>query len=288
MVTPKRVPPRPPRSDRGAGASGTSGRGAGAPVAPRQAPFPSRPRRRGSEQIIGAIALLIVGVFAGVGVVGLLASPSTPAATAAPTDAPTDDTGAIPSDGAGDTVAPVSPVLEGRLPTTVNGVTMTVQSAVDATTLSGSPDGRALNAAVVHLGKQASDLEIAVSFDDSGSLDLTILGFRADGISATDMRAAVLSAWLAADTPGVAKTALNWSGTEVTKVSYGDDGTDEYVMTIGDSVFVLETSDASLAQTGVALLVGAPLPSGSLAPATSPSPAGSGGTPASAGPSPTS
>ena len=279
MVTPKRVPPRPPRSAR---ASGT-------PAAPRQAPFPSRqpspPRfgRRGTEKVIGGIALLIVGVFVGAGVIGLVNSPaSTPADSSAPSDAPTDDTGALPSDSAGESVAPVSPVLEARLPTSVNGVTLTVQSAVDATTLSSSPDGRALNAAIVHLGKQASDLEIAVAYDASGALDLTILGFRADGIAARDLRAAVLSAWLAASTPGVASTTVRWSGTEVTKVSYNDDGTDEYVITIGDSVFVLETADATLAQTGVALLTGSPVPSFSTAPDTT----GPSDAPSSAEPSP--
>ena len=158
------------------------------------------------------------------------------------------------------------------MPTSINGVTLTVQSAVDATTHSGSPDGRALNAAIVHLGKQATDLEIAVAFDDAGALDLTILGFRTDGVAVADMRAAVLSAWLAADAPGVARSSLDWSGTNVTKVSYGDGGADEYVVTFGDSVFVLETSDAALAQAGVAALAGAPAasaaPAGSAAPAS--------------------
>ena len=43
-------------------------------------------------------------------------------------------------------------------------------------------------------------------------------------------------------------SSLDWSGTPVTKVSYGDEAADEYVFTVGDSVFVLETVDAAMAQ----------------------------------------
>jgi hypothetical protein len=235
---------------------------------------PAGPRLRRSEQVGAALALLFAGAFVGVGAMSLIQG-SSPAATIAPSATPSDGTGAgetdaIESDLPEDSIAPGSSVLEARMPTSVNGVTLTVQSAVDATSLSSGPDGRALNAAIVHLGKTASDLEIAVAYDDSGSIDLTILGFRADGISAPDIRDAVLSAWLGAATPGVTKTSLAWSGIDVTKVSYGDDGTDEYVVTVSDSVFVLETADAATAQSATAALV---TPAGSPASApTSPGP----------------
>ena len=150
---------------------------------------------------------------------------------------------------------PVSPVLEGRIPTSIDDVTLTIQSAVDATNLSNGPDGRALDAAVVRLGKQASDLEIALADDESGTLDLNIIGFRADGIAATDMRKAVLEAWLAAGTAGVTSSTLTISGADVTKVSYGDGGADEYVLTVGDSVFIVETADATLAQSAASAII---------------------------------
>gem|GEM_PF-3788309 len=220
--------------------------------------------------MLAAIALLMVGAFAAFGIQSLFQGPA-PATSGAPSAAATDDsgvpadtsdTGALPSDVPQDSVAPVSPVLEGRIPTSIDDVTLTIQSAVDATNLGSGPDGRALDAAVVRLGKQASDLEIALADDQSGSLDLTIIGFRADGVAAVDMRKAVLEAWLAAGTPGVTSSSLTISGADVTKVSYGDGGADEYVLTVGDSVFILETSDATLAQSAASAI---------LAPVSSPS-----------------
>ncbi|MEA2674009.1 MAG: hypothetical protein QOI92_1201, partial [Chloroflexota bacterium] len=184
-----------------------------------------------------------------------------PATSSAPSAAPTDDTGNagatgdIPSDAPGDSVSPASPVLENHIPTSINGVTLSIQSAVDATSLSSGPDGRALDAAVMALGKQGSDLEVAVADDQTTSIDLTIIGFRVDGIAAAEIRKAVLEAWLAAGTSGVTTSTIAMSGTPVTKVSYGDGGADEYVLTIGDSVFVLETTDASLAQSAAAALI---------------------------------
>jgi hypothetical protein len=224
---------------------------------------PPHRRRRTTDQILGAVALLMVGAFAAFGVQRLLQGPG-PAASSAPSAAPTDDTSntgdagatdAIPSDGPQDSVTPASPILERRIPTSINGVTLSIQSAIDATSLSGGPDGRALDAAVVALGKQASDLEVAVADDQTASIDLTIIGFRVDGIAAAEIRKAVMEAWLAAGTSGVATSSIAVSGTPVTKVSYGDGGADEYVLTIGDSVFVLETTDAALAQSAAAALI---------------------------------
>jgi hypothetical protein len=222
--------------------------------------MPPRRGRRTTDQILGALALLMVGAFAAFAVQSLLAG-SAPGASSAPSAAPTNDTsdtgdtGDIPSDAPQDSVTPASPVLENRIPTSINGVTLSIQSALDATSLSGGPDGRALDAAVVALGKQASDLEVAVADDETSSIDLTIIGFRVDGISAAEIRKAVLEAWLAAGTSGVASSTIAVSGTAVTKVSYGDGGADEYVLTIGDSVFVLETTDAALAQSAAAALI---------------------------------
>ena len=226
------------------------------PGMPLRRSVPTRPRRRVSEQVGTALALLIVGAVVGVGAVSLIQG-AAPSAATIPSTAPSDPaeaTDAIVSDVPEDSVQPGSPVLEALLPTSIAGTTLTVESAVDATSLSSGPDARALNAAVVHAGKLASDLQIAIAYDDSGSIDLTILGFRVDGLSAAGMRDAVLSAWLAAGTPGVTTTNLNWSGTDVTRISYGDDGADEYLITVHDSVFVLETADAAVAQSAAAAL----------------------------------
>jgi hypothetical protein len=229
--------------------------------------------RRISDQVLAAIALLMVGAFVALGAQSLIQGPG-PVASSAASPEPTDDTGQVPTDAPVDTSAPedsfspASPVLEGLMPKAINGVALSVQSAVDATNLSNGPDGRALDAAIVGLGKQATDLEVAVANDDSGSIDLTILGFRADGVAAADLRRAVLEAWLAAGTSGVVTSSVALSGTQVTKVSYGDGGADEYVLTIDDSVFVLETTDASLAQAATAAII----TPASASPSSQPSP----------------
>lgn len=243
MVNPKRIASRAPAPARSSG--------------PRPAHSgPPRPRRRGSDQVLAAVALLIVGGLAGVAIVGLAGSRA-PSESNAVSEAPSDDTGTASSDAPIESAAPVSPVLEALMPAAIDGVALTVQSAVDATSLSSSPDGRALNAAIVHLGKDTTDLEIAIAFDESGAIDLTILGFRSDGVTADQMADVVLSAWLAAGTPGVTTTSLTWSGTSVRRISYGDEGPDEYLVTVDDSVFVLETTDEAVAQTTVAALAGA-------------------------------
>jgi hypothetical protein len=222
--------------------------------------MPAARRRRVSDQVLGGMALLMVGAFAAFGLQSLFQGPG-PAASSAPSAQATDDTGDtgdtgdVPSDAPEDSISPASPVLESRIPASINGVTLSIQSAVDATSLSSGPDGRALDAAVVALGKQASDIEVAVADDESASIDLTIIGFRVDGIAAAEIRKAVLEAWLAAGTSGVATSTIAVSGTPVIKVSYGDGGPDEYVLTIGDSVFVLETTDAALAQSAAAALI---------------------------------
>lgn len=207
-----------------------------------------------AERVGIALALVIVGALSGALLVGL-AGPRGPAASAAPSAAPTDDPEAQASDVPEGSVAPVSAILEAMVPTSVDDTVLTVQSAVDATNLSSSPDARALNAAITHLGKTPSDLEIVYAYDESGATDLVILGFRVNGIAAADIRAAVLGAWLAANTPGVVSTSLDWSGTNVTRVSYGDEAADEYVFTLADSVFVLETADSAMAQAAAAAIV---------------------------------
>jgi len=207
-----------------------------------------------SERVGIALALVLGGGLVGALLVGLAGSPA-PAASSAPPAAPTDDSGAIGSDAPADSVAPVSPILEALVPTSIDDSVMTIQSAVDATSLSSGSDGRALNAAITHLGKTASDLEVVYAYDEAGTTDLVILGFRVNGLPVADVRTAILGAWLAATTPGVVSTNLDWSGTPVTKVSYGDQAADEYVFVVNDSVFVLETVDPTMAQGAAAAIV---------------------------------
>jgi hypothetical protein len=154
-------------------------------------------------------------------------------------------------------------VLEAEMPHAVNGTTLTMESAKGATSLGGSPNSRALNAGVTSLGKKPGDLEIADAFDASGSLALSILGFRLPGIDPAKLRSVVLDAWLSVKSSGVTSSSVSLSGTPSTKVSYGDGGPDQYVFVYRDSVFLVVTADQSLAASAVAAMAAvSPSPSG--------------------------
>ena len=146
------------------------------------------------------------------------------------------------------------------MPHAVNGTPLTVESATDATSLGSAPSNRALDAAVTNLGRTPADLEIAEAYDASGSLALSVLGFRVSGVDPAKLRTAVLDAWLSVNTPGVTASSVNLLGTPSTRVSYGDSGPNEYAFVRGDSLFVVETADQSLAANVVAAMA-APSPS---------------------------
>jgi hypothetical protein len=124
---------------------------------------------------------------------------------------------------------------------------MTTQSATDATSLGNNPSNRALDAAVTSLGKKPADLEIAASYDSSGSVALSVLGFRIAGVDPAKLQPVLLESWLASKTPGVKTSNVTLAGTAATAVSYGDKGPTEYVFVHGDGVFLVETADEALA-----------------------------------------
>lgn len=212
----------------------------------------------GGSLVIGG-QLLLNGIGAGA------------SATATPTLAPQASVPleSVPVESAGPSESPAvaSAFLEAKLPATIAGTQLTRQSATDAITLSSGPSGRALDAAVVSFGKTAQDLEIAVAYDESGTLDLTVLGFRLPGIDAERLKGAILGSWLETDVAGVKTSTLQLSGIATTRVSYGDKGPDEFLFIEDDAVFVIETSDEALATTVAAAIAAAPTPS--IAPAPS-------------------
>jgi hypothetical protein len=245
-------------------------------------PPPARRANRPSNQVLGVISILIVGALLGLMVERLVeatlvtGNPGAATESSAPGDsglAASDVPGAsdVPSE------SPVSPILEAQIPATIDGTALTTQSATDATSISGTPNGRALDAAVVSLGKQPSDLEIAISYDGSGVLDLSILGFRIAGVEPTTLSPILIDTWLTSNVPGVKTTHPDVSGTATTEVIYADCGPNEWVFIHQDSVFIVETADASLAADTVAAITGSvPAASPSGVPAGSPGPSPSG------------
>ncbi len=228
----------------------------------RPAPAAPPPGGRRTHQVLVGLALLVVGATLAVSTEWLVTNVSVPGSQASPGASPSGSAAAVASAAPSASSSPAAPVLEAEMPHAVNGTTLTTESATDATSLGNSPNNRALDAAVTSLGKQPTDLEVAEAYDASGSLALSVLGFRIAGIDPTRLRSLVLDDWLSAGTPGVATSSVSLSGTPSTQVSYGDGGPDEYVFVHSDSLFVVETSDESLA-TGVvtAMAKASPSPS---------------------------
>ncbi len=252
-------------------------------------PPPSRSASRWSGAII-AVVLLVVGGGLALSLEGVVkgtpgASPSS-AASLPPTEgaSPSSSDAAAASASPEPTPTPAAPVLEAEMPTNVNGTVLTVQSATSATSLGQTPTSRALDASMASLGKKPTDLEVAESYDASGALTLAVLGFRVAGVEAAKLRPLVFNIWLSANEPAVKTSTVTLAGTTVSKITYADSGPSEYLFTRGDSVFVIETDDESLATKVVQAM---PTP-GAASPAPSSSAGQSAAPSGSAAPSPSS
>lgn len=163
---------------------------------------------------------------------------------------------------------PAAPILLGYMPKSIGGTTMSTDSATDATTLGNSPNSRALNAAVVAMGKKASDLEVADAYDASGTLTVSVLGFRVAGIEPSKLETAVLDAWLAGNTKGVKTTSVKLGTTTATEVTYGDTGPAEYLLIFKDAVIVIQSTDITTAKSALAAMTN---PEATASPSASPS-----------------
>jgi hypothetical protein len=141
----------------------------------------------------------------------------------------------------------VAPGLEADLPTSIQGTPLTATSYSGDQALSATPSSRALAAHLVSLGAKLADVQIAQAGDDSYSIDITVFGFRAPGVSLAKLKAAVLDAWLSANQPGVKQTTVTLSGKTMVKIDYGTDGPADYLYATGDHVIVIDTADPSAA-----------------------------------------
>ena len=248
----------------------------------------SPPTRSGRGVLVG-VALLLAGAAAALTIEHMpsgapLPTPSirtVPTATTGPTAAlvptaalepaetPVDTaTQELPSPSLNPTPGPASAILESQLPTQIGGVPLTITSAAGASVLGNTPAARALSAAAVKLGKAATALELGYAYDPSGDISANVLAFRIDGVAAAILEPVILHDWLSAGAPGVIVSSDTLSGVVVRHVSYGDEGPDEWVVSHGDAVFIIETSDKAIVISTIASLrpaaapsSGSPLPS---------------------------
>jgi len=232
--------------------------------------MPSRSRRsepassRPNPTLI-AIVLVVIGATVALGA-ERLAAPSaapTPRPTATadaadllptnndfvdPSDVPSDDS--LPPDAPSSSL--VAPILEAAMPHSVNSTALTVEADLGSSILGSDPGSRSFAAAISTLGVTPDKLEVAFAYDEAGALPLTVVGFRLPGTSAAKLKPLVLQGWLSTLVPGVKTAEVSLGGTSATRVSYTDNGSDEYVFTKGDAVFIVETSDEAMANAIVA------------------------------------
>lgn len=157
-----------------------------------------------------------------------------------------------PSDLAFASDSPADPVLEAALPTTVGDLELTVGSETGDQILGDDQFSRAIVAALRAKGRTASDLHLAYAYDVDQTLDLTV--FTIQGLGVKAVRQFVIDTWLAASGPGITQDTVTLSGTQVTKIDYGDGGGPSYMLSRNGLVYVIVTDDATLAQQTVAAL----------------------------------
>ncbi|HEY3336178.1 MAG TPA: hypothetical protein VGK16_13180 [Candidatus Limnocylindrales bacterium] len=150
--------------------------------------------------------------------------------------------------------AAAAPGLEARLPTVVDGTTLTVNSVVGTDLFGTDQSSRAIVAALRAAGKTPADLSFAQAFDDSQQLDLSMFAVSVAGLSEAKTKAIVLDAWLAASGAGVSQSTVTMGGKELTKIDYGDNGANDYVLARDGAIIVLTTSDDAVATAAVAAL----------------------------------
>jgi hypothetical protein len=141
----------------------------------------------------------------------------------------------------------VAPDLEAKLPADLGGTPLTKTSATADQIFGTDPNSRALSARIRSLGSDVSDLQVAQAYDDTGTVDVSIVAFRLPGKDGAKLRDAIIETWLSANVAGVTKTEVTLGGKKLTKIDYHDDGPIDYVYGTSDYVIVIDTSDPAIA-----------------------------------------
>jgi hypothetical protein len=186
-------------------------------------------------------------------------SPSTPGSSEEPSpSAAAGSSSPGPSSNPAESFSPEPSSAAGHLlavlPDQVSGTALTSDTATGADLAEAGAAGRAMIAALRTLDLAAEDLLVAQAYDPNEALDLYLLAFQAPGTPASDLAPIVLDTWLSASTSGVTTSQVTLGGKELTKVSYGDEGSVSYVRAAGETVIVIETADEAVAAAAAALL----------------------------------
>jgi hypothetical protein len=183
-----------------------------------------------------------------------LAPPGGP--SPAPSSVPSVEASAVPSASAepSASAAAAAPELEAALPTDVGGTPLTVDSAIGSTVLGEDAGSRATVAALRAAGHSVDDFQVAEAYDPTGTLDLSIIAFRVEGMTSAALETLIRDTWLSAGGTGVATSDVTLAGKPFTRIDYGDGGSMSYYTAVGDIVIVIETATPDLAAEAAAAL----------------------------------
>ncbi len=203
------------------------------------------------QQAATAVDLAIASAAAGAGGLGTTGAtpppggtivlgspgPSTASGSAAPAPTPTS------------TPSHAVPALEAVLPHTISGTPFTTQSLTGTDAIGTDAASVALAASIKGFGKATADFQVAEAYDASGTIQVTVIGFRLTGVDATKLRGAIIASWLVAAASGVTQAPATVAGKSVIKVDYADGGPLDYVYVQGITVYDVSTADTALAAT---------------------------------------
>ena len=182
---------------------------------------------------------------------------STATTSGGPTPTPAASLAATPNPSSSPSATPVShvvPDLEGRLPDSVDGTPMSIDSVTGATALGTDPTSTALIAWLEDRGRTSSDLEIGRARDPADDMPIRLYAFRVEGVDPADLAEAIVSAFRADATSSPTESEVTLGGRTLTKVTYGE-GPAEYLFEApGGVVFNIETTDESLVTKVLPLL----------------------------------
>ena len=144
-----------------------------------------------------------------------------------------------------------APDLEALLPDKLNETALTTESDTGDAVLDAWT--RVMVTFLTKVGKTPADLELAQAYDAASGLDVSVMAFRLKGVPAADLQQAV-SDGLIAGSPALEKSVVTLSGKEVTKLASAEDGWNTYLYPKGDVVYVVGTSDETLAATALSTI----------------------------------
>jgi hypothetical protein len=149
-------------------------------------------------------------------------------------------------------VSHAAPDLEALLPGKVMGTTLRKGSATGAAVFGGNAFSREMTRLLAAAGKVPSDLRFANAQDPKGKLELEVGVFEVSGMSARDLRAAIVAS-SRPNAPGLLAESSTLGTRPVTAVVYPG-GTQLYLYEQGSRVFYIGTQNEKLAAETVGLL----------------------------------